>query len=162
MPETDFQTAATAAIENPEPYWTLPSGDMPIGTLLAYVTPFDTVQLPQGWYVAAGQTVRDPASPFDGQTLPKLTDDRFPMGTLRQHRKEGGSNAIAADGAHSHSGRTHGMEDAGPPHPHGHARQSSSNRNHTHAFDTNGAGNHDHGGDNRPQWSGVVYIIRVK
>jgi hypothetical protein len=72
----------------------------------------------------------------------------------------GGRADIPSDGQHSHSGRTNGMDDLGPRHPHGHARDSGSNQNHSHAFGTSTVSAHNHGGSNMPPYVALTLCER--
>lgn len=50
-------------------------GNLPLGTVLAWHKSFNnTPNLPDGWVECNGQTLSDPASPYDGQTIPDLNN----------------------------------------------------------------------------------------
>lgn len=159
MSDIDIEKVSENLISNPERHSGLPANEIPVGAILPYAPP-GLIQLPEGWYVCAGQTVRDSASPFFGKNVPNLVDGRFPMGTIRpdEYQKLGGSNQIPLDGAHNHGGRT-----GGDVSRRGADRDDDfqvSTRGHSHSIGLDGA--HTHGGDNRPQFFGLIYIIRIK
>ncbi len=141
----------------------VPAALVPVGTVIAFAG--DLNALPAGWLVADGRAVsrsQYPAlfaavqvrfGPGDSVTtfnLPNLTDDRFPMGVGTGRLGEvGGNNAIASDGSHTHTFADAGYDTA----PDG--------SNFVNGVVINAAGNHNHGGDKRPRYLGVVYIIRA-
>lgn len=138
------------AIANPAKYTTLPGGELPVGSILPVTRPPGaTIQLPAGWVVAAGQTLDDPESPFHTHTLPRLTDGRFLMGSLSEFGKYGGVNALPGDGNHRHERQQIGSPGFGDDHP-------------DNQFRTADAGGHDHGGENRPAYFGVLFLIKIK
>jgi hypothetical protein len=104
------------------------------------------------------------SSSFHGKTLPNLMDNRFIMGVASAEELNvmGGSNEIRMDGQHNHRGSATNRVNqvSGSPR----YLDSSGNRGfrHTHDLKINVNGNHNHGGDNRPQFLGTYFIIRVK
>ncbi len=64
--------------------------------------------------------------------------------------EQGGDNAISTDGSHTHT-FTQSPQDLVP--------DASNVANGSY---TNAAGDHNHGGDKRPRYLGVIYIIRVE
>ncbi|MCR9143881.1 MAG: DUF2341 domain-containing protein [bacterium] len=52
-------------------------GNLPLGTVLAWHKSFNnTPNLPDGWVECNGQTLSDPASPYDGQVIPDLNNPK--------------------------------------------------------------------------------------
>jgi len=135
---------------------------VPVGAILAYAGSLDA--LPQGWLPCDGRVVNDANSSFHGKTLPNLMDNRFIMGvaSAEELNVTGGSNEIRMDGQHNHRGSATNRVNqvSGSPR----YLDSSGNRGfrHTHDLKINVNGNHNHGGDNRPQFLGTYFIIRVK
>ena len=82
------------------------SGNVPIGTILAWQKDFpNTPPLPDGFVECNGQTLNDPESPYDGQTIPDLN------GILGSHRfLRGSSSSGATGGSEVH---THIQDDPG-------------------------------------------------
>ena len=140
------------------------SGTMgvPVGAIVPYVGSLDS--LPQGWLPCDGRTVSDTDSPFYDRAVPNLMDNRFVMGVASSEELDstGGSNEIVADGQHNHRGTATNRVNqvSGTPR----YLDSSGNRGfrHTHDLQVNANGNHNHGGDGRPQFYGTYFIIRVK
>jgi hypothetical protein len=148
---------ATAA---PETLWALPANELPIGTILPYAPP-GLLQLPYGWVLCAGQLIEFPDSPFNGKRVPNLTDGRFLMGTVHgEYLKYGGTNRIETDGLHNHAAHSSDAQ-IGSRHPHGFQRRGDECRVHDHAITVDAAGGHNHGGENRPAFFGLAYIMRV-
>ena len=135
---------------------------VPVGAILPYVGSLDA--LPQGWLPCDGRTVSDANSPFHGKALPNLMDNRFVMGVASadELNSTGGSNEIVMGGQHNHRGNATNRVNqvSGSPR----YLDSSGNRGfrHTHDLQINVNGNHNHGGDGRPQYHGTYFIIRVK
>ena len=135
---------------------------VPVGAILPYVGSLEA--LPDGWLPCDGRTVSDSRSPFHGRALPNLMDNRFVMGvaSAEELNSTGGSNQIVMDGQHNHRGSATNRVNqvSGSPR----YLDSSGNRGfrHTHDLQINVNGNHDHGGDRRPQYLGTYFIIRVK
>lgn len=135
---------------------------VPVGAILPYVGSLDS--LPQGWLPCDGRTVNDANSPFDGKELPNLMDNRFVMGvaSIEDLGTTGGANELVADGQHNHRGTATNRVNqvSGTPR----YLDSSGNRGfrHTHDLQISTSGNHNHGGDSRPQYLGTYFIIRVK
>ena len=136
---------------------------MPVGTIIAHFGPW---QFSDKWQICMGQEIRDPDSPLYGRKVPDLNGAHAPFqatyiaGTLdiRTYNKKFGNNILPGSGTHSHGGRT----GRGGGRSYGDAdderRHASSDHDHTISAD----GNHDHGGDNRPNTFGLIYLIRVK
>ena len=159
---------------------------LPVGSIVPYYATY-AVLLPENWRYCNGDVVDDSESPLHGQRLPNLIDERFPMGALNQHGTYGGSNAVQIDGAHQHTtltnsagdhdhggstgsetinARVYEVEEKGEAQvrivTQGHEHSILADGSHRHTGTTNLAGAHDHGGDKRPKWFGVVYIIKIK
>ena len=128
---------------------------VPVGTILPFAG--DAASLDANWVVCNGATVTDPGaglldfSPAPGVQVPNLTDNRFLMGVAAGAvGVTGGRNDLPTDGSHTHSfGQT--SSDLAPDASH-----------FTSGSFTNAAGGHNHGGDNRPVFLGVQYIVRVR
>jgi hypothetical protein len=139
----------------------IPTGEVPAGTILAYVGQLNV--LPPEWYLCDGSTVHDDESPFDGQAIPNLTDNRFLMGvdSTSGSGVSGGRNDIPTDGAHSHGGATGTLA-----HSDTQSIDNSSNylqatgTGHTHTISVDGA--HSHGSENRPAFLTVHFILKIK
>lgn len=140
----------------------LPLLGVPVGTILPYIGPADA--LPAEWLPCDGRTVEDEHSPLHGVQLPDLTEERFLMGVNSDAAVglTGGSNSIPGDGLHNHIGSISGrvQEQSGTPR----YLKYSGDRSfqHSHQVDIRGNGAHSHGGDNRPHFYGVRFIVRVK
>lgn len=159
---------------------------VPVGAIVPYFSAND-LRLPENWRYCNGDKVSDPHSPFNGMTLPKLVDERFLMGSVDSHGSLGGKNTTAEDGrhvhvsrailsgAHDHDGKT-GPENSNAPLvkvgdgnklsirvvEQGHRHVLEPDKGHVHTVQVEPAGLHNHGGDSRPNWFGVLYIIRIK
>lgn len=132
--------------------------DWPVGTIISVYWPH-SVELPEGWCICAGQVILDTDSPFYNLHVPNLTDDRFLMGSTEQSYGEyGGTNSIATSGNHTHS---YSIQRNRPqPSPAGYQGRGSDC--YVSTLDTSANGNHDHGGENRPKWFGVGYMIKYR
>lgn len=159
MSDFDIESQARDAINNPDNYTTLGPNEWPIGTILPVYSPHK-IQLSPGWCICAGQVITDPTSPFMNLPVPSFADERFPMGTIlnSSYGKTGGTNALASSGNHSHR---YSIQKSSPqPSPAGY--QGQGDRCYVSTLDTSSTGDHNHGGDNRPNWFGVLYIIKYK
>ena len=103
-----------------------PLGQVPVGTVVAYVGALDV--LPLQWQPCDGRQITDAQSPFNGQRTPDLMGRRFTMGVPADNEVnvQGGRNDIATDGAHDHGGVTGG------------------GGNHSHTISVAQAGAHNH------------------
>ena len=139
-----------------------PMGGVPVGTILPYIGTFDA--LPSEWLPCDGRTVNDQDSPLHGTQLPNLTDDRFLMGvdSAEMVGVMSGSSSIPQDGHHSHNGATTGRirEQSGTPRRL--VNSGDKTFQHTHDIQIQAEAGHNHGGENRPQFFGVRFIVRVK
>lgn len=159
---------------------------LPIGSIIAFA-PFHSLNVPENWMYCNGDVITDQDSPLKGHNTPNLMSSNvFLMGSIDQFSEGGGSNTLETSGAHNHNlriendtGHDHGgatsveenngyiveAEQPGeigirlldPSHTHGIA-ESSHSHNAT-IFSNTG---HNHGGDKRPRWFGVTYIIKIK
>ena len=137
---------------------------VPIGVILPYVGSLE--DLPSGWAPCDGRVVYDPGSPFNGKALPNLMDNRFPMGvaSAEELNSTGGSNEITMDGEHRHVGTAAvaAQRNFTSGQPRAPESRGNNSLRHTHDLDMRVNGAHDHGGDNRPQYYGTYFIIKVK
>ncbi|WP_417457404.1 hypothetical protein [Kordiimonas sp.] len=159
---------------------------LPVGAIIPFY-PYGNLAIPENWRYCNGDEVDDQLSPLYGQKLPNLNDDRFLMGSTTSFGEQGGSNSHLPDGQHTHVARAdrggqhdHGgateteqsngvlkeMEQAGEINvrmvEQGHRHAISADGEHRHSVAVNPSGVHDHGGDNRPKYFGVLYIIKIK
>jgi len=129
---------------------------IPVGSILPYAG--DPTALPSSWIPCDGRTLAQPVlglvdydSSVPGLQIPLLNDDRFLMGTsILNMGTKGGDNSIRTDGGHVHTW-TQTTADLVP---------DASNASNGALM--NSAGEHNHGGDRRPKFMGVLYIIRIK
>ncbi|MDO8262883.1 MAG: hypothetical protein Q7T21_06630 [Gallionella sp.] len=160
MSDLNIEEQTKDSVSDIGKYETLPAGEWPVGTILPLYVP-KTIQLPKGWCICAGQTILDPESPFMNLPVPNLIDGRFPMGTIftDSYGKYGGTNNIATSGNHDHlyTIRKAGTRERTPDGFQGEGPECK-----TVTLHTTGNGAHDHGGENRPQWFGLLYMIKYK
>ena len=160
MSDLNIEDQAKDAISNPQKYTIAQSGEWPVGTILPLYVP-KVIQLPVGWCICGGQTIEDQDSPFKNLQVPNLIDGRFPMGTIftDTYGKYGGTNDISTSGDHDHlyTIRKAGTRERTPD---GFMSQGDDCR--TVTLHTTASGAHNHGGENRPQWFGLLYIIKYK
>ena len=135
---------------------------VPVGTVLPYIGPLDA--LPSEWVPCDGRIVSDPNSPLDGVQLPDLSDGRFLMGVGSETMigVSGGSNAISTDGAHTHNGTATNRIQQQAGAPRNLETNGSKGFRHTHKISLQTNSGHDHGGDKRPAFFGVRFIVRIK
>ncbi len=120
---------------------------IPVGTIVAWTGRVDE-DLPGGWELCDGLNGR-----------PKLDDDRFLMGVRTSGEvARGGNNAIAMDDGHNHGGKTSRQNSTRLANLNS-GTQSEFPDIHDHLIGIDGA--HDHGGENRPKFYGVTWIIKV-
>lgn len=160
MSEMSIEQQASDSIDNPSPYQVLPANELPVGTILPAFFP-DKIQLAEGWCLCLGQVITDKASPFLGRAVPRLGDSRFLMGVSSSdlYGKYGGTNTINGSGDHDH---TYTIRKAGTRNRTPDGFQAEGDECKIVTLHTSSNGQHDHGGDNRPQWFGVLYMIRYK
>jgi hypothetical protein len=129
---------------------------VPVGSILPYAG--NPSALPSNWVPCDGRTIAQPMAglaDYDSSTpglqVPLLNDDRFLMGTsVVNMGVKGGDNTIPDDGAHVHTWNQTGADLV----PDG--------SNFSNGAFMNPAGAHNHGGDRRPRFLGVLYIIRIQ
>jgi len=156
MNTLDIEKDVPEAVLNPQKFSTLGADEWPVGTILPVYFPHK-IELPIGWCLCAGQEITDKNSPFFNRHAPNLIDDRFPMGTAspQSYGKSGGANLLKASGDHNHS---YTIQKRSPqPSPQGY--QGKGDACYISTLSTSDNGNHDHGGDNRPNWFGLLYMM---
>lgn len=114
----------------------------PVGSIVSHLGTFNssnnsggfnaTEELPDIWKLCDGTQINDPASPFDSQYVPQLTDDRYLRGSSSAGAL-GGSNTLTPDTDFAH------LNDYTPP---------GSLTNHKHDAD------HNHPSKNTPNLIG--------
>jgi hypothetical protein len=162
---------------------------VPVGTVISWWRPNSSTPLPSGeWMIADGSVVTDSASLLYNQTLPNLTD-KFVMGVSAANiGTTGGSNTLDLSHSHSIPSHTHnvngttgevdGFWDGGYYTTAGDGKRFadrvySSNSaawyyRHNHRVDlTTSAWSGNTGSttltaDNRPQYYGLIYLVRIK
>lgn len=141
--------------------------DLPVGAVIPYVIPPGGFKFSDKWEIALGQTIEDPDSPFFQHKIPDLNGSHTPFrvmyiaGTLdvETYGNVFGRNDIPDKGNHSHTGDTaKSSEKTGTKG----GTKEVARLIHTHSFETKSAGNHNHGAENRPQTTGIVYLIKIK
>jgi hypothetical protein len=162
------------------------STSVPVGTVISWWRPDASTPLPSDkWAIVDGSVVTDSDSPLYNQTLPDLTN-RFIMGvTTTDIGQTGGTNAL--DLTHSHSmpahqhnvngttGEIHGMWDGGyhnaESEPYRYAINTYKNTwytRHNHSLNiktSSWSGNTNEKSlttDNRPEYVGLIFLIRIK
>lgn len=143
---------------------------VPLGGVIAWFRFSARQPIPDGYWVADGSVVTDVRSPFNGMATPNLVD-HFIMGVTPSRIGEtGGRNDIPMDGngTFAFSGTTNGAQ---APGSNPDAWHHDGNRaccpqvtglDHTHSF--SGVVTippHNHGGDNRPAYVGLLYLVRI-
>ena len=95
-----YAQAATSSISITQPA----SAQVPIGTVIDWWRPNSNFPIPLGYSICDGQTLNDPDSPFDGQTLPDMTD-RFVRGVTNPTATLGliGGSAVTTFDTHNHA-----------------------------------------------------------
>ena len=132
---------------------------LPIGSIIAYYPP-GKITLPVGWELCAGQKIKDSESPLFGFKAPSLSDERFLIGSKSDSifGNEGGVNARANIGPHNHGGAT-GVG-GGNRRADNDDDFNASTARHAHSISEDGA--HDHRAENRPQFFGVLFLIKTR
>ena len=135
---------------------------VPVGAILPFAGSLDA--LPSNWVPCDGRTVDDPSSPLNGSKVPDLTDDRFLMGVGATSTVgvTGGANLITTDGSHGHSGTATDRVTQKTGSPRYLDNSGNKGFKHTHPLSIRADGRHNHGGDNRPNFYAVRFIIRVR
>ena len=153
------------SLGNHPPAWAQSGNSLlgvPIGTILPYAGALES--LPSNWLPCDGRTVADSGSPLDGTKVPDLTDDRFLMGVGESSGvgTTGGTNAIAVGGNHSHSGEAGDRVTQKTGSPRYLDTKGNKGFRHSHNLSIRSDGRHNHGGDSRPSYYAVRFIIRVR
>jgi hypothetical protein len=160
MPDLTIEEQFQATTTDVAAYATLPPGEWPVGAIIPVFYP-SAVEYPVGWTICAGQLISDKDSPFFGRNIPNLAEDRFLMGTILRgsYGQYGGSNQLPESGAHDHQFTIHkgGRVTRTPD---GFQAEGPQCGTVTHA--TSSAGAHNHGGENRPAWFGLIFLIKYK
>lgn len=161
MPDSNIEAQIEDAIAHPERYAGAQASELPPGTVLPMYFPNNKLVIPLGWCICAGQKIEDPASPFLNLNVPNLLDQRFPMGTkvAETYGKSGGNNELAPEGNHSHK---YTIRKAGTRQNSPDGFQAEGPQCRVVTLDTTADGQHNHGGDNRPRWFGLLYIFKYK
>ena len=135
---------------------------VPVGTILPYAGSIEA--LPANWLPCDGRKVTDPQSPLDGSNVPDLTDDRFLMGigATGTVGATGGANVMTTDGNHGHTGTATDRVNQRTGSPRYLDNSGNKGFRHTHTLSIRADGRHNHGGDNRPNFYAVRFIIRVR
>jgi|UPI00037C4812 hypothetical protein len=121
---------------------------VPIGTILPWIPTDKMKNVPKGWKVC------------DGTNGAPDLEGRFLMGVrhLNKTQQKGGRGDIPAQGAHSHGGATTSVNSARITYSHG-GDNNGVWFNHSHGIKNEG--NHNHGGENKPPYFTVIYIIKT-
>lgn len=159
---------------------------LPIGAIIAFF-PNQNLTIPDNWQYCDGEIVNDIESPFHGSATPMLLDDRFLMGSIDSYGNYGASNIIEPDGdhlhetivensgSHNHNGLT-GIEESNGTieemkqqgeinvriTEQGHRHTVERQPDHSHQVKVDASSVHTHGNDKRPQFFGVLFIIKIK
>lgn len=133
---------------------------IPVGAILPFVGSLN--DLPENWQPCDGRLITNVNSPFNDKKLPELMDKRFLMGVSAATDvcSTGGTNDIPMEAAHIHGGATNGFAGYQPGHinyDRGPDRQDEFMMR----FGILPDGQHNHGGDNKPAYCGVYFIIRI-
>jgi hypothetical protein len=134
---------------------------VPVGAVIDWYRPRPTTAVPLGFMICNGATVADPESILNGTRVPDLTD-RFVMGVPPERLTEtGGVKGIPMDGGHNHGGVTAGFAgyqtgEINYDRQRGHVDQFEI------ALKIAPADAHNHGGENRPPYYGLIKLIRLK
>lgn len=131
---------------------------VPLGAIVDWYRPDGKTSVPAGFQLCDGSKIVDPYSPFSGQNTPNLIG-RFTMGVdATALGQQGGRADIPSDGAHAHTISFGGYGwgeinyGRGPGHRDEYQMQ----------YAASNAGAHNHGGDNRPPFTGVLKIMRIR
>ena len=138
---------------------------LPIGSIVP-VFSAKVSRLPENWMYANGDVIQDNRSPLHGLQLPNLNNGTFLMGSSQNNGQFGGSNRLRLDGAHihDHTGTTEIVNTNGKNFKVEGADDDQvrlPSMDHRHSISRSVKSAHNHGGDTRPKWVGVLYIIRI-
>ena len=134
---------------------------VPVGAVIDWYALSADVPIPDGYVLCDGAVIEDQASVFKGLRAPNLID-RFVMCVSRERQGElGGRPDIPQDGQHSHGGSTTAIKNflRGPIN-FGTTQGVEGDFSHDHGIRPEGA--HNHGGENRPPYFGLVKLLRVR
>jgi hypothetical protein len=133
--------------------------DVPLGAVLDWFRPDKDTAVPFGFRICDGGVIDDPESPFFNLRVYN-SFDKVNMGVgPQQLGVEGGRADIPSDGDHDHQGRTDG---AGKAQSQAGQAQFGDGDNFNHVHGIFSDGTHNHGGENRPPFVGVLKIMRIK
>lgn len=128
---------------------------LPIGTILPYYGKFEALEN-TGWVVCNSQNASKHPN-----IVPNL-ENRFLQGVGDDKLgASGGAKVIALDGAHTPSGSV-SVWKTGARDGNGFMGQGNHNQLPAGSFTGNAIANHNHGGENRPPFYTVNFIIRIK
>jgi hypothetical protein len=134
---------------------------VPIGSIIDWFRPDKSTLVPDGYQLCDGAKIVDPFSPLTGQATPNLVD-RFTMGvTAARIGETAGRANIPKAGTHSHGGRTSGFAGYMPGEVNYDVRRGHPSEYHIESV-IGPDGEHDHGGENRPPYVGVLKIMRIR
>jgi hypothetical protein len=121
---------------------------VPTGTILPWIPTDNMKNVPKGWNVC------------DGSNGTPDLEGRFLMGVrhLDKTQSKGGRSDIPGQGAHSHGGATTTVNSNRIAYDGG-GDNNGVWFNHNHSIQEEG--NHNHGGENRPPYFTVIYIIKT-
>jgi len=164
---------------------------VPIGSVISWWRPDAGTPLPSDeWAVADGSTVADPESPLYGRALPNLTD-RFIMGvTSGNIGVTGGTNTLNLSHIHQVDSHSHSLPEHAHDYNHDHGTSdvycmgggsTSVHRDITSLVNYAGSGTNtgswsgvsgasqpntnaqlSSATDNRPQYVGLIFLVRIK
>ena len=125
----------------------------PVGSVVAWLKSLDgTPSLPQGWVECNGQTINDPASPYNGKTIPNLNGNNY---FLKGNSTSGGTGGSVSKTTDTAGGHTHSYNGGGDGNWACDIGGSCKG--------TNSAGSHSHTIDDaQPPYYEVVWIMRIK
>ena len=124
---------------------------LPVGTILPWYPYEKNPKPPKGWIIPDGRVIQN--GPLKGRKAPNLTDDRFLMGVYgKRVGKPGGKNSIPDKTLN------HGWNSI----KHGEIGYGSRTGNATYKGKIKSHGSHNHGGENRPKYLGVLFIMKIQ
>lgn len=156
--QTVSQTVASLTTNTDKQFAGLQTALVPVGAVIDWYRPTAATPVPAGFMVCNGDKVNDPQSPMNNANVPNLVD-KFVMGVTPARQGEtGGSAQIPAAGGHAHGINFNGYAGGEINYDRG--------RGHVDQFQMQyaaaPAGSHDHSGENRPPFFGLIKLIRVK
>jgi hypothetical protein len=131
---------------------------VPVGAVIDWYRPSSTTPVPAGFMICNGDKVNDAQSPMNNVNVPNLID-KFVMGVTPARQGETGGNAqIPPGGGHGHGIHFSGYATGEINYGRGPGRQDQFQMQ----YAADPVGNHDHGGENRPPFFGLIKLIRVR